>query len=537
MKILVINGSPKGNASNTLKLTHAFLEGMNHVEKQDIEFIDLMTSKLSPCTGCYGCWTKTPGTCVLKDDMQTYLPKVLAADLLIWSFPLYYFGMPSKTKMFLDRLLPTTLPYMVKREAGGTTHPYRYELSHQKHLLISTSGLYSTENNYDALLKQFDILYYGSYDKIICTEGELFRVPQLNKRTNQYLGYVKEAGIEYASQGAISAQSKAHLEELLYPAEAFIQMADASWEITKSNEAPVSGKKALNFMKQMSATFDPEAVLPSDHFIIEMNYTDLDERYQFVIHEGKCRLLTQDFYPNTVLIETPFEVWIQISEGKLNGAQAMMDKLYKVTGSFETMMKMNDLFGSQENSPEMPEVKTQKSVMLMLLIPWIVLWILLPLQSKIAGVLAITICALLPLLSFKIKQTIYEKAGYVLVSLLGLGALVGMDTSLLVLLSYFLFGVLWLVSTFTKIPLTAYYSSASFKGEEAYNNPLFIKTNRILTMMWGILYILSSVLSYFLMKSVFADYTGLINYAIPSGMGLFTAWFAKWYPAKIAKGS
>ena len=538
MKILVINGSPKGNASNTLKLTRSFLEGMNSVEQHDIEFIDLVRSNINPCTGCYGCWTKTPGSCVLKDDMQDYIPKVIAADLLIWSFPLYYFGMPSKTKLFLDRLLPTSLPFMIEREGGGSTHPYRHDQTHQKHLLISTCGLYSTQNNYDALLKQFEILYDGHYDKIICTEGELFKVPQLSKRTNQYLSYVKQAGIDYASSGQISLESKAHLEELLYPAEEFMQMADASWKIAESNENPTAKKSALSFMKQMGATFNKEAVSPSDHFVIEMKYTDLQETYQFVIEEGKCTLLTQDFKPNSVLIETPYEIWIQISEGKLNGAQAMMDKLYKVTGSFETMLKMNTLFGGSDESNQavVTQVKEKKSVMLMLLVPWISLWILLPMQAKIAGLIGISICALLPLLSVKIKQTIYEKMGYVLVSLLGLGALMGLDTILLVLLSYFLFGVLWLSSAFTKIPLTAYYSSASMNGDEAYKNPLFIKTNRILTIMWGILYILSSVLSYFLMNSFLADYTGLINYAIPSGMGLFTVWFAKWYPAKVARG-
>jgi len=538
MKILVINGSPKGNASNTLKLTKSFLEGMNSVQQHEVEFIDLLRSNINPCTGCYGCWTKTPGSCVLKDDMQDYIPKVIAADLLIWSFPLYYFGMPSTTKMFLDRLLPTSLPYMVEREGGGSTHPYRHDQTHQKHLLISTCGLYSTQNNYDALLKQFEILYEGHFDKIICSEGELFRVPQLSKRTNQYLSYVKQAGIEYASSGQITQESKAHLEELLYPAEEFMQMADASWKISESKENPTAKKTALSFMRQMGATFNKEAVSPSDHFVIEMKYTDLQETYQFVIEEGKCTLLTQDFKPNSVLIETPYDIWIKISEGKLNGAQAMMDKLYKVTGSFETMMKMNTLFGSNDESSDAPvnKVKEKKSVMLMLLVPWISLWIFLPMQAKIAGLIAISLSVLLPLLSVKVKQTIYEKMGYVLVSLLGLGALMGVETLILVLLSYFLFGALWLGSTFTKIPLTAYYSSASLNGDEAYKNPLFIKTNRILTMMWGILYILSSVLSYFLMKSVLADYTGLINYAIPSGMGLFTAWFAKWYPAKVARG-
>jgi len=538
MKILVINGSPKGSSSNTLKLTLSFLEGMKSVAAQEIEFITLSTSKIGSCTGCFSCWKNTPGICVIRDDMDTYLQKVIEADLIIWSLPLYFFAMPGVAKNFLDRLLPMSTPIMAERETGGSTHPSRYDLSHQKYMLISTCGFHSTINNYDALLKQFEILYDGSYEKIICTEGELFKVPQLKRRTDEYLAYVKSAGQEYASTGEISNELSKNLEELLYPADAFKEMADSSWDLELSSKHPEIKKSALNFMRQMAASFNKESVNMMDRLVIEMKYTDLNETYQFVICERECDLIMKDFQPSTVLIETSYEVWMQISEGKLNGAQAMMDKLYKVTGSFETMMKMSDYFGGgQSESPKQSYKKSEKkSVMLMLLIPWISLWILLPMQANMAGIVAIALCVSLPILGKRIKSTIYEQWGYLLASLVAIGALIGQDIVLLVLLSYFLFGSLWLASTFTKIPLTAYYSSASLNGDEAYSNPLFIKTNWILTLMWGILYILSAILSYFLMNSSLADYTGLINYAIPSGMGLFTAWFAKWYPAKVARG-
>lgn len=38
--------------------------------------------------------------------MQTIMEAVIAADLIIWSFPLYYFGMPSHLKAVCDRMLP-----------------------------------------------------------------------------------------------------------------------------------------------------------------------------------------------------------------------------------------------------------------------------------------------------------------------------------------------------------------------------------------------------------------------------------------------
>ena len=72
--------------------------------------------------------------------------------------------------------------------------------------------------------------------------------------------------------------------------------------------------------------------------------------------------------------------------------------------------------------------------------------------------------------------------------------------------------------------------------EAALNNPLFVKTNRILTFYWGVLYLLTPVWTYFLMGSSVASFTGAINSVLPLLMGIFTGWFQKWYPAKVARG-
>ena len=67
-------------------------------------------------------------------------------------------------------------------------------------------------------------------------------------------------------------------------------------------------------------------------------------------------------------------------------------------------------------------------------------------------------------------------------------------------------------------------------------NLLFIKTNRILTFLWGILYLLTPVWTYFLMGTGLSSWVGAINSILPILMGIFTGWFQKWYPAKIARG-
>ena len=105
MNILVLNGSPKGERSNTLKLAKAFLEGFTQTQSADTEIVDIYKLNIRECLGCFACWSKTPGKCAITDDMTDVLQKILRADVVVWSFPLYYFSLPSRLKMVIGRRL------------------------------------------------------------------------------------------------------------------------------------------------------------------------------------------------------------------------------------------------------------------------------------------------------------------------------------------------------------------------------------------------------------------------------------------------
>ena len=141
MKILVINGSPRGERSNTLRLARAFTRGLCAAAPgSEVEELDLSRMNLHECSGCFTCWTKTPGRCVHPDDMNGALLKYVEADALIFSFPLYYFSLPSRLKLFLDRTLPLSLPVMNPDSPWGG-HPLRDErLLRKRMALISTCG-------------------------------------------------------------------------------------------------------------------------------------------------------------------------------------------------------------------------------------------------------------------------------------------------------------------------------------------------------------------------------------------------------------
>ena len=185
MNILAINGSPKGERSNTWRVTSAFLQGITAQEESArgqapvVETLNVCALDIKPCLGCFSCWSKTPGTCCLHDDMQGVIEKILWADVIIWSFPLYYFGLPGPLKNLIDRQLPMSLPFMsAETESGG--HPSRYDMGGKRTVVVSTCGFYTAKGNYSGVTDLFDRLCGKSgYTTIFCGQGELFRVKEL----------------------------------------------------------------------------------------------------------------------------------------------------------------------------------------------------------------------------------------------------------------------------------------------------------------------------------------------------------------------
>ena len=531
MRILIINGSPKSGRSNTYKLACAFTNGIKNVCDADIHEIDVNKLNLSPCLGCFACWNKTPGKCVIKDDMSGVLDEILAADIIIWSFGLYYFNVPSKLKNLIDRQLPLSLPFMVKEsESGG--HPSRYDMSGKRYVVISTCGFYTTKGNYTSVNAMFDhFLGKGRYETIYCGQGELFRVPALSARTGEYLDYVKTAGEEFVSDG-ITNETREQLDELLYSKEQFEAMADASWGVEQE-----SGEKAaedFSFTKQMAALYKTSSY-PGKDIVLEMAYTDVGRSYQIVLKKDGYEVLKDNFKEYTTKIETPFTVWKDIAAGKISGTQAMMKKLYSVQGDFDLMLHWDDYFGSTKRKKTPAKKAEGKSTMLLLLIPWISFWVGAPIDIFYGSLSAIAVCALLPLIFAKNRKTIYDYISSSVVIIFSILLFINIPTQIIIPLSYLSFGLMWGLSCLTKIPLTAHYSMNNYNGEAALENPLFMKTNSILTFLWGILYIFTSIWTFFLMESDFSIWTAVINNILPIVMGIFTKWFQNWYPAWYAR--
>ncbi len=99
MKILGIMGSPRVGGNSDLLLDRALVGAKE--AGAEVEKIILCRKKISGCLACEKC--NEAGVCAVKDDMPEIHQKILDADAVIHSVPVYFWAMTSQMKAYLDR--------------------------------------------------------------------------------------------------------------------------------------------------------------------------------------------------------------------------------------------------------------------------------------------------------------------------------------------------------------------------------------------------------------------------------------------------
>ena len=71
MKILLLNGSLRGERSSSLKVAHAFIKGIKEaLPDAEVTEVALKDKRIEHCMGCFCCWKNDRGKCVIHDDMD-----------------------------------------------------------------------------------------------------------------------------------------------------------------------------------------------------------------------------------------------------------------------------------------------------------------------------------------------------------------------------------------------------------------------------------------------------------------------------------
>lgn len=132
-----------------------------------VKYIDLSSLKIANCMGCFGCWTKTPGRCVIRDDATKVYPYIAQSDTLLYVSHVRYGGYDTVMKTMLERAIPVQQAFL--RIFKEETHHVQRAVVMKKATILAYGGTSPEEedifrqlvarNAHNMSFKSFEILF------------------------------------------------------------------------------------------------------------------------------------------------------------------------------------------------------------------------------------------------------------------------------------------------------------------------------------------------------------------------------------------
>jgi FMN-dependent NADH-azoreductase len=356
MKVLALNSSPRsgGQSKTELMLTH-LVKGMQAAGAQ-VQMVHLREKTVRHCVGCFTCWTKTPGICIHKDDMTKELyPRWLESDLVVYATPLYHFHMNAVMKAFIERTLPCLEPFFQEGEER-THHPLRTR--HPQMVFLSVAG-FPEEQVFDQLSAWVNSVYGPAglvADEIYRPAAEALTNPYLKEKVDDILAATAQAGREIVESLKIAPETLARIkQEIVADKNIFHRMGNLFWKtcIAEGVSPKEFEEKGLiprpdsidSFLMILSMGFNAEAARET-HAVMQFNFSgEVQGSCYLEIEDGKLKAKEGRAGQADILIESPFEIWMDIMTGKADGQKMFMEQRYRVKGDFNLLLRMKELFG------------------------------------------------------------------------------------------------------------------------------------------------------------------------------------------------
>lgn len=224
MKVLILNGSPKCEKSDTLHMSKAFAEGIRSVTGGDVRVIHTAEKRISYCNGCFVC--KKTGACVIDDDMTKILDAIRESNVVILSFPLYCHSMPAALKVVVERTMPLTAERIEKNGEGDYHHKEREETKDLRFVSICGSGYPHSRADFELIEKTVRRTFRGCDTVINVEESPLFNIKDAEPLTDPRLELLEKAGAEYAEAGTVSDDTYKQLAIPMIPEEIYMKFAN-----------------------------------------------------------------------------------------------------------------------------------------------------------------------------------------------------------------------------------------------------------------------------------------------------------------------
>ena len=161
--ILVVQGGGRING-NTSQLADSFIQGAKEAG-HTVEKISLNKNEVKRGIGCNACRYGKP--CVQRDDFNEMVPKIKAADLIVFASPLLFWTLSSKIKAFIERFY-----CMAEEDPNPPFGRYeRYPLKDAALLMTSADDFFWTYEQAVSYYKFTIINYIGFRDKGMLLAG------------------------------------------------------------------------------------------------------------------------------------------------------------------------------------------------------------------------------------------------------------------------------------------------------------------------------------------------------------------------------
>jgi multimeric flavodoxin WrbA len=238
--MVVFNGSPRGEDGNTHRIVVEFAAGAEQAGAE-VRVIFLVEHEIRHCTACRSCWVKTPGQCVIPDDMANLLEEIRQADIAVFATPLYVDNVSGLMKVFMDRSIPLMDPHFELDSSGEYAHPSRVQ-SPPKLVVIANAGL--PEQSQFQVLRLLSRRVARNFRTDLIAEiyrgaGEILgsRNRHVQPILENYSALLRQAGKEVVEDGRLSGKTTAALDQPLVEADRYIRGANLYWDRELARES------------------------------------------------------------------------------------------------------------------------------------------------------------------------------------------------------------------------------------------------------------------------------------------------------------
>ncbi|RDY25385.1 flavodoxin family protein [Romboutsia weinsteinii] len=131
--------------------------------------------KIKSCLGCFNCWTKTPGCCIIHDESNEISRSMIKCNNLIIVSKIVYGGYSPYIKRILDRSIPNILPFF-KVVNNEMHHKPRYKKYPKLTVIGYGANITDSEKNtFKKLVKansinlqnnQYEVFIVSSIDEV-----------------------------------------------------------------------------------------------------------------------------------------------------------------------------------------------------------------------------------------------------------------------------------------------------------------------------------------------------------------------------------